>query len=128
DLYYRLNVFPIPLPPLRERRADIPDLVHYFTQRLARRLSKRIDSIPADAMAALCDYHWPGNVRELENVIERAVILTRGAVLNVPLSELRAPSPSGTLEATQREAILHALGETSWVIGGASGAAARLGM
>jgi formate hydrogenlyase transcriptional activator len=132
DLYYRLNVFPIPLPPLRERRADIPHLVHYLTQRLARRLNKRIDSIPADAMTALCDYHWPGNVRELENVIERAVILTRGPVLQVPVSELRAPSPppagEGSLEATEREAILRALGETRWVIGGAEGAATRLGM
>jgi formate hydrogenlyase transcriptional activator len=134
DLYYRLDVFPIPLPPLRERRTDIPRLVRYLTQRLARRINKRIESIPADAMTALSDYHWPGNVRELENVIERAVILTHGSVLQVPLGELRAlshapPLPGdGTLEATEREAIVRALRESGWVIGGATGAAARLGM
>ncbi|TMA26460.1 MAG: GAF domain-containing protein [Deltaproteobacteria bacterium] len=130
DLYYRLNVFPIQLPPLRERRDDIPHLVRYLTHRLARQIHKRIDSIAADAMAALTAYHWPGNVRELENVIERAVILTRGHVLQVPLADLRAPAPAGegTLEAAEREAILRALGEARWVIGGAEGAAARLGM
>ena len=132
DLYYRLNVFPLLLPSLRERRADIPHLVRYLTHRLARRIHKRIETIPADAMTALCDYHWPGNVRELENVIERAVILTRGSVLQVPVAELRAQSPpparDGTLEATEREAILRALGEAHWVIGGAEGAAKHLGM
>jgi formate hydrogenlyase transcriptional activator len=132
DLYYRLNVFPLPLPPLRERREDIPPLVRYLTKRLAGRLHKRIESIPAEAMAALCAYHWPGNVRELENMIERAVILTRGPVLQVPLGELRASSPpllgDGTLEATEREAILRALRDSGWVIGGAEGAATRLGM
>jgi DNA-binding NtrC family response regulator len=139
DLYYRLDVFPITLPPLRERRGDIPDLVQHFTKRLARRMNKRIETIPADAMVALRGYEWPGNVRELENVIERAVILTSGPVLQVPLShlgaqstELPAPSPppslQGTLEATQRAAILRALEEASWVISGADGAAARLGL
>jgi formate hydrogenlyase transcriptional activator len=132
DLYYRLNVFPIVLPPLRERRADIPNLVRYLAQRLARHMKKRIETIPAETMAALCSYDWPGNVRELENLIERAVILTRGPVLQVPLSALRVPSlpPSGqgTLEATEREAIVRALRETRWVIGGIEGAAARLGV
>jgi formate hydrogenlyase transcriptional activator len=132
-------VFPIALPPLRERRGDIPDLVRHFTQRLARRMNKRIETIPADAMAALCGYPWPGNVRELENVIERAVILTSGPVLRVPVSDLGAqsvvlpaasdpPPRQGTLEAAEREAILRALDEASWVIGGGAGAAARLGI
>jgi DNA-binding NtrC family response regulator len=139
DLYYRLDVFPIALPPLRERRGDIPDLVRYFTRRLGRRMNKRIETIPADAMAALCGYGWPGNVRELENVIERAVILTSGPVLRVPVSQLgqqsaAPPAPSAppsqerTLEAVEREAILRALYDTRWVIGGAHGAAARLGI
>jgi len=132
DLYYRLNVFPIALPPLRERRADIPHLVRYLAQRLARRMKKRIESIPAETMEALCRYDWPGNVRELENLIERAVILTPGPVLRVPLTELRTERPQhpgpGTLEATEREAIVRALRETRWVIGGPEGAAARLGI
>jgi len=132
DLYYRLNVFPIVLPALRERRADIPQLVRYLAQRLARRMNKQIEIMPAEAMAALCRYDWPGNVRELENLIERAVILTRGPVLRVPMSELRAQSSlyssPGTLEATEREAIVRALRETRWVIGGAEGAASRLGV
>jgi DNA-binding NtrC family response regulator len=139
DLYYRLDVFPIALPPLRERRGDIPDLVRHFTQRLAHRMNKRIETIPADAMAALCGYEWPGNVRELENVIERAVILTSGPVLQVSLPDLGVqsaerlapsapPSRQGTLESTEREAILRALGEARWVIAGAHGAAARLGI
>jgi DNA-binding NtrC family response regulator len=132
DLYYRLNVFPIPLPALRERRPDIPELVRHFTERIARRMHKRIETIPVDTMAALCAYDWPGNVRELENVIERAVILATGPVLRVPASELvaRSTPPSGhtTLQETEREAIRRALEETRWTIGGATGAAARLGM
>jgi formate hydrogenlyase transcriptional activator len=132
DLYYRLNVFPIALPPLRERPEDIPDLVRTCVQRLARRLSKRIETIPADTMAALCTYDWPGNVRELENAIERAVILTQGRVLRVPVAEFRrrdGASPDGTtLEATEREAILRTLRETDGVLGGPRGAAARLGL
>jgi formate hydrogenlyase transcriptional activator len=132
DLYYRLNVFPIALPALRERPDDIPRLVRHFTQKLARRMSKRIEAIPADAMAVLCGYDWPGNVRELENAIERAVILTSGSVLQVPVSDLRslraAPLAGGTLEATEREAILGALRESGWVLGGSRGAAARLGL
>src|SRR5947209_7029803 len=132
DLYYRLNVFPTVLPPLRDRPDDIPPLVRYFAQKFARRMKKRIETIPADAMAALCGYAWPGNVRELENAIERAVILTSGPVLRVPVSEFRgraAPSAGGgTLEATEREAILRTLREAGWVLGGPRGAATRLGL
>src|SRR5881296_428996 len=133
DLYYRLNVFPITLPPLRERPEDIPPLVRYFVQKFARRMNKPIETIPADAMTALSRYAWPGNVRELENAVERAVILTSGPTLRVPMSEFRdrAVAPSGgagTLEATEREAILRALLETNWVLGGPQGAAARLGL
>jgi formate hydrogenlyase transcriptional activator len=134
DLFYRLNVFPIPLPPLRERREDIPLLVRYFTQKYARRMSRRIETIPADAMEALANWNWPGNVRELENLIERAVILTRGSALHVPLSELRnggepaTPAALTTLEEAEREHIRRALRESQWVVGGPAGAAARLGM
>src|SRR6059036_3478590 len=124
DLYYRFNVFPITVPPLRERPEDIPLLVRYFAQKFARRMKKRIETIPADAMAALCRYAWPGNVRELENAIERAVILSSGPALRVLVSEFRArvvpPSGDSTLEATEREA--------DWVLGGLHGAAARLGL
>jgi formate hydrogenlyase transcriptional activator len=132
DLYYRLNVFPLTLPPLRERREDIPDLVRYSVQRFARRLKKRIESIPAETMAVLCAYDWPGNVRELENAIERAVIITSGTSLQVPLADFQrrtaASPPSTTLEATEREAIVRMLRETNGVLGGPRGAAARLGM
>ncbi|HJZ70017.1 MAG TPA: sigma 54-interacting transcriptional regulator [Blastocatellia bacterium] len=134
DLYYRLNVFPVTIPPLRERREDIPALTRFFTQRYARRLKKRIEAIPAETMAALAGYHWPGNVRELEHFIERAVILTQGSDLEVSLSELRQPAASAatgnvsTLEAAEREHILRALEETNWVVGGPKGAASRLGM
>ena len=139
DLYYRLNVFPIAVPSLRERSQDIPVLVRYFTQKYARRMDKKIQSIPADALAALSKYHWPGNIRELENLIERSVILSPGSDLHVPLGELkiRATAPAttsadgdgaGTLEAAERKHILRALKETDWVLGGASGAAAKLGM
>jgi hypothetical protein len=132
DLYYRLNVFPITLPALRERVEDIPSLVRHFTQKFARRMNRRIETIPAEAMAALCRYAWPGNVRELENAIERAVILTSGRALSVPVAEFRARTPppcgDGTLEATEREAILRTLRATNWVLGGPNGAAARLGL
>jgi formate hydrogenlyase transcriptional activator len=133
DLYYRLNVFPIPLPALRERREDIARLVRYFVQKFARRMNKTIDTVPSETMAVLTAYDWPGNVRELENAVERAVILTSGSVLQVPLAEFRRPSsaqPSadGTLQATEREAILKALRECQWVIGGPAGAARRLGI
>ena len=133
DLYYRLEVFPVTLPPLRERPEDIPPLVRYFVQKFGRRMNKRIETIPADAMTALSRYAWPGNVRELENAVERAVIVTSGPVLRVLVSEFpaRAVAPSGgapTLEATEREAILRALHSSNWVLGGPRGAAARLGL
>src|SRR5205823_1145822 len=132
DLYCRLDVFPITLPPLRERPEDIPPLVRYFVQKFARRMNKHIETIPADAMTALSRYAWPGNVRELENAVERAVILSSGPTLRVPMSEFRdrpvAPSGGATLEATERDAILRALHETNWVLGGPHGAAARLGL
>jgi formate hydrogenlyase transcriptional activator len=141
DLYYRLNVFPLTIPPLRERREDIPLLVRYFAQKHARRMKKPIDTIPVKVMTALAEYYWPGNVRELENFIERAVILSRGAELQVPLAELKqrptpvatvVPSGRGdgvaTLEHAEREHIVRALGQTNWIVGGPAGAAARLGM
>ena len=133
DLYYRLNVFPITVPPLRERAEDIPLLVRHFAQKLAKRMKKHIETIPSEAMHALQRYTWPGNVRELENFIERAVILTQGTDLFVPFAELtRAPKSSppsaATLEQAEREHILRVLGETNWVVSGASGAAAKLGM
>jgi formate hydrogenlyase transcriptional activator len=136
DLYYRLNVFPILNPPLRDRADDIPALVQYFTQKFATRMNRRITTIPADTMTALSRYHWAGNIRELENFIERAVILTRGSSLAVPLSELKArrgitdgdARQLSTLEDAEREHIRHALQQANWLVGGASGAAARLGM
>ena len=135
DLYYRLNVFPITVPPLRERPDDIPRLVRHFTHRFARRMGRRIESIPTATMEALSCYPWPGNVRELQNVIERAVILSSGKSLQVPLSDLQLstqpsePSVAAvTLLDAEREHILSALRETGWVIGGSKGAAARLGM
>ena len=133
DLFYRLNVFPIQLPPLRERREDIPLLVRYFTQKYARRMNRRIETIPGEAMEALSNWNWPGNVRELENFIERAVILTRGPALEVPLAELRnggaaPPAALTTLEEAEREHILRALRESKGQVGGPSGAAARLGL
>ena len=140
DLFYRLNVFPIALPPLRERREDIPLLVNFFANKFAQQMKKTIDRIPVEAMQVLTDYTWPGNIRELQNLIERAVILTRGTVLQIPLSELKQPAQSSadqlststlsssTLESVEREHILRVLRESSWVIGGPNGAAARLGM
>ncbi|WHZ16076.1 MAG: Formate hydrogenlyase transcriptional activator [Nitrospira sp.] len=133
DLYYRLNVFPLAVPPLRERREDIPTLVRYFAQQFARRMNKQIDRIPSEMIMGLSRYDWPGNVRELENLIERAVILSQDSVLNVPLAELKSPlgdksSPTPTLDAAEREHILQVLKATRWVLGGPSGAAARLGM
>ncbi len=123
DLYYRLSVFPIRIPPL----------VRYFVQRYAKRLRRTIDSVARDTMDSLCRWHWPGNVRELQNVIERAVILSQGPTLRVPLSGLQAQAAPAagavlTLEGVEREHILHALDETAWVIGGPTGAAARLGL
>jgi len=133
DLYYRLNVFPLTLPPLRERREDIPLLVRYFVQQHALRLKRSIGSIPTDAMEALTRYSWPGNIRELENFIERSVLLSPGPVLRVAAEDLKAPaelsgSPATTLADAERDHILGTLKQTNWVIGGPAGAAARLGM
>ena len=132
DLYYRLNVFPIRIPPLRERPEDIPLLVRYFTQKYARRMEKQIESIPAAAMKKLSNWHWPGNIRELENFIERSVILSHGAVLQVPISELTnhtsAPATSVSSDLGERERILRILKETKGRVAGADGAAARMGL
>jgi formate hydrogenlyase transcriptional activator len=154
DLFYRLNVFPIQIPPLRERREDVPLLVRYFVQNFSRRLNKTVQYVPADAMDALVNYAWPGNIRELENLIERAVLLSPGKELRVPLSELKqatlsvsdvatdipsdgvfspssaggAAAPVATLEEAERQHILRALRQTEWRIAGPKGAAAVLGM
>jgi formate hydrogenlyase transcriptional activator len=133
DLYYRLNVFPVTVPPLRDRAEDVPMLVRHFAQKFAQRMKRRVESIPSESMKALQNYAWPGNVRELENFIERAVILTHGPDLFVPLAELKATPKSSaalpaTLEQAEREHILKVLRDANWVIGGASGAAAKLGM
>jgi len=135
DLYYRLNVFPIYVPALRERSEDIPLLVRHFVQHYARRMNRAIDTIPSETMEALVHYQWPGNIRELQNLIERSVILSKGPVLQVPLSELNSSngaSPDGarrrTLEEAEREHILATLKETKWLVSGPRGAAARLGM
>jgi formate hydrogenlyase transcriptional activator len=132
DLYYRLHVFPVHMPPLRERGKDIELLVRYFVRRFSRRMNKQIETIPSETMNALARWEWPGNVRELENFIERSVILSEGTILNVPLSELR-PTYDGTqhnstLESLEREHILRVLRETGGVISGVHGAAVRLGM
>jgi transcriptional regulator with GAF, ATPase, and Fis domain len=146
DLYYRLNVFPIRVPPLRERREDIPLLVRHFVQQFSRRNNRVINTIPSETMQALVHYHWPGNIRELQNVIERAVIISKGTMLNVPLAGLQpdavpkasqastkatAPDPKGLqgiLDETERTEILRALEASNGVLAGPSGAAARLGM
>jgi formate hydrogenlyase transcriptional activator len=158
DLYYRLNVFPIQVPPLRERPEDVPLLVRYFVQKFSRRQNKTVEYVPADVMDALVNYPWPGNVRELENLIERAVLLSRGKELRVPIAELKesanssaaflsapvefarplALSPSmaappirgatSTLDEAQRQHILNVLRQTRWRIAGPKGAAAILGM
>jgi formate hydrogenlyase transcriptional activator len=133
DLYYRLRVFPVTIPALRERREDIPLLVRYFVTKHARHMDKRIETIPAEVMKALTKWSWPGNVRELENFIERAVILTTGSSLRISLGELAVPADSSsaketTLEATEREHILRVLREAKGVIAGSKGAAARLGL
>jgi formate hydrogenlyase transcriptional activator len=131
DLYYRLNVFPIFVPPLRDRREDIPMLVAHFVNTYGQRMDKRIEKIPSDAMEALLRYDWPGNIRELQNFVERSVILTTGSVLNPPVSELRTRrdfAKPATMEDCEREHILKAVQETNWVIAGPHGAAARLGL
>jgi len=145
DLYYRLNVFPIRIPPLRDRSEDIPLLVRYFVQKYSRQMQKPIQTVPTEAMNRLERWHWPGNVRELENFIERAVILTNGSALHVPVSEIDAPAPprvstgapktetspalnASSLVAKERDHILQVLRETKWVLAGPAGAAARLGL
>jgi formate hydrogenlyase transcriptional activator len=134
DLYYRLNVFPIVLPPLRDRSEDIPLLVRHFAQKIARRMRKPLETVHAEDLKALARWHWPGNVRELENLVERAVILSRGPVLHIPWPGLGPEGGAGlaatgqTLEAVEREHILRVLNDTGGVIGGPGGAAARLGL
>ena len=135
DLFYRLNVFPIQVPPLRERPEDIPLLVRHFAQYFARKIHRVIDTIPSETMEALVRYSWPGNIRELQNLIEHSVIVSPGPVLHVPLAALQfqtAPAPDGmkrrTLEQTEREHILATLKETKWIISGPKGAAALLGI
>jgi formate hydrogenlyase transcriptional activator len=133
DLYYRLEVFPIHVPPLRERRDDIPLLVRHFVEQFARRMNKTIDTIPSESMNALLAYSWPGNIRELQNLIERAVILSTGNVLKVPLGDLPATpmiavKKQETLEDAERRTIVEALRATNWVVSGPRGAAAILGM
>ena len=134
DLYYRLRVFPITLPPLRQRATDIPLLVNYFVAKHARRMNKPIRTIPPETMAALCAWSWPGNIRELENFIERAVILTPGASLRAPLAELEVFEEESltpvhrSLQAAEREHILHVLRQTKGAIGGPGGAAEKLGL
>jgi len=135
DLFCRLNVFPIRVPPLRERPEDIPALVRFFVQRLARPMNRHVEVISSEVLDALCRYGWPGNVRELANLMERAMILSKGRTLEVPLAELeRRPPRTGhdhdatTLESVERTHVLRVLQETNWVLGGPRGAAARLGM
>src|SRR5215470_12522806 len=132
DLYYRLNVFPIRIPPLRERPEDIPLLVRYFAQKYGRRMEKRIESIPAATLKKLSSWHWPGNIRELENFIERSVILTRGPALQVPVGELDKSGPGfeglAARRSGEREEIVRILRETNGRVSGALGAAARMGL
>ena len=134
DLYYRLNVFPVLLPPLRERREDIPALVTHFVEILGRRMGREIEHIPTETMSALSSYEWPGNIRELQNLIERAVVLSNGGVLPNPLptteNEQRAVSSPGatTLRDSERTLILRTLEAVGWVIGGPKGAATTLGL
>jgi formate hydrogenlyase transcriptional activator len=146
DLYFRLNVFPVHVPPLRERQGDIPLLVRHFTQQFSRLMKKVMETIPSAAMDALCRYHWPGNIRELQNVIERAVIVSAGPALSIDVSDLKLPKASHPeeraaapnsatngalhhlLEETERQQILQTLKQCNWVVAGPNGAAARLGM
>ena len=135
DLYYRLNVFPIVNPPLRERPEDVPVLARYFMDKFAARMQKRVMTIPSITLNAMCKYDWPGNIRELEHLVERAVILSRGSTLEIPLDELRARTATAapragaiTLRDAEREHIWQALEDANWMVGGPSGAAARLGI
>jgi formate hydrogenlyase transcriptional activator len=146
DLFFRLNVFPVHVPPLRERQGDIPLLVRHFTQQFSRRMKKAIETIPSAAMDALSRYHWPGNIRELQNVIERAVIISAGPALSIDVTDLKFPTARHSegraitanpqsnyalrdvLEDTERQQIIKALKESNWVVAGPNGAAARLGI
>ena len=136
DLYYRLNVFPLTVLPLRERREDIPLLARFFTQRYARKLNRSIQEIPSSTLEALTSYDWPGNIRELQNVIERSVILSSGPELRVAVTEFSGNSApvalparaSDVSEAAERTRILQALKESKGIVGGPDGAAARLGL
>jgi len=133
DLYYRLNVFPVALPPLRARSEDIPALVEHFVEIYARRMDKQIECIPPETMSALASYQWPGNIRELQNFIERSVILSSGNVLRPPLASLQAAAETEslgavTLEDAERDHIRKILEQTRWVVAGPKGAAARLGI
>jgi formate hydrogenlyase transcriptional activator len=145
DLFFRLNVFPVHVPPLRERQGDIPLLVRHFTQQFSGRMKKVMETIPSAAMDALSRYHWPGNIRELQNVIERAVIISTGPALSIDVSDLKfpkigpsvekpaAPKPTNgalqnVLEEMERQQILKALKQSNWIVAGPNGAAAHLGM
>jgi formate hydrogenlyase transcriptional activator len=133
DLYYRLGVFPISLPPLRDRREDIPALVRHFVAKYAEHMNKMVTEIPPETMEAMVAYDWPGNIRELQNFIERGVILSTGSVFQPPITPSRrenssAPAGRKTLEDATREHVLQTLEETKWVVGGRQGAAARLGI
>jgi formate hydrogenlyase transcriptional activator len=135
DLYYRLNVFPIEVPALRERAEDVPLLVSHFVRHYARSMGKAIEAVPSQTMEALVEYAWPGNIRELQNLIERAVLLSPGSVLQVPLQQLRNPAAHGpekggsrTLADAERDHILATLKEAEWVLSGPNGAATRLGI
>jgi formate hydrogenlyase transcriptional activator len=146
DLFFRLNVFPVDVPPLRERHGDIPLLVRHFTQQFSRRMKKVMDTIPSATMDALCRYHWPGNIRELQNVIERAVIISTGPALTIDVSNLKFPRAGHVVEETtspkpptngglhdfleqsERQQILKALEQCNWVVAGPKGAAAHLGV
>jgi formate hydrogenlyase transcriptional activator len=135
DLFYRLNVFPVEVPPLRDRQDDIPLLVRHFVQQFSRRMGKVVDTIPTETMNSLVRYHWPGNIRELQNLVERAVILSTGPVLRVPIDDLHLPPAppaanrkAGTLEEAERRHILEALNAADWVISGPKGAATTLGL
>jgi formate hydrogenlyase transcriptional activator len=134
DLYYRLSVFPITLPPLRERKDDIPSLVEHFVQRFSRQMGKSIDQVPDGVMEIIRSHHWPGNIRELQNFIERSVIMTAGRVLSPRNGELKllmqatVSAPTQTLSDAERAHIIGILREVNWVVGGRDGAAARLGL
>jgi transcriptional regulator with GAF, ATPase, and Fis domain len=133
DLYYRLNVFPLTLPPLRARREDIPAMVTHFVETFGRQLGRQIKHITLETMSALCSYHWPGNIRELQNLIQRAVILSNYGVLSNPLpvagtETVAVPQAATTLEECERALILHTLEAAGWVIGGRNGAANKLGL